>query len=71
MPELPWAEHFMKHMQRHRGALEMEPSDDKCANSDDIDVNTLGSVAEGTWAQIEGGCRKWATDLEQRWDDPG
>ena len=37
-----------KKMQRHRGAPEVEPSDDKCADADDIDVNTLVSVVEGT-----------------------
>ena len=58
-------------MQRYCGAPEVEPSDDKCADADDINVDILGSVVGGHWAELEGGCRKWATDPEQRWDDSG
>ena len=36
--ELPWAKQLVQDMQRHRGAPEVEPSGDECADADDIDV---------------------------------
>ena len=67
--ELPWADKLVKRLQRQRGAPELEPSDDESADWDDIDVDTLGGVVEGTWAELEEIRRKWATDPEQRCGD--
>ena len=36
-----------KKMQRNRGASELEPSGDECADADDIDEDTLGGVRFG------------------------
>ena len=46
-------QHLVKEVHHHRGAREVELAGDECADGHDIDVDTLGGVVEGTWAELE------------------
>ena len=57
--------------EQHCGAPEVEHSGEECADADNSDVDTLGGVVEGTWAELEGIRRKWETEPGQWWQDFG